>query len=162
MKNIFYKSFVLFSILSILTSCSHKIRSEEKLLKLAFHAIQQNSWNDYQRLTITLAEVTDGDPKLKAQQLEVQKEDFQHAIQGGQGQIDFKTATYVGPGTLLAPVTLNETTTFKGNVYSIKLKNQPTSPGTSAIVDTQSLYPQFLVVQTNGEYRLLALVFVGD
>jgi hypothetical protein len=149
--------FCFFSI-----ACNHN-KPDVTLLNKIFLSIQQNQWQNYLESTITIADlhpkITAELQKLKANQQKFQQQDFERAVKGGPGQIDFKNSQMVGLGSELATVEVLADYPL-GKVYSIRLKIP--NGKTTVEMDSREFYPQFLVVQKNNQPHLLALIFPGE
>lgn len=157
----------LFMLVIVFGSCSGRPTTEEKLLEQAFNAIKKEDWDAYGTLTVTYADFLlkaqsinafheknsyDGGV-LKPEQLKQQREEFEIAVQGGEGIIDFKNADFISPGNVVHAGSLEalEGPAIPYKIYSLKVK----SPGSSLTHD----YPRFMVVRWNEEFRIMKLEF---
>ena len=157
------------AVSSWLTGCTlGPDKTEEGLLEKAFDAIREGSWEGYSRWTITTSDFIlkeqgmQGAFKekqsfaggvLKKEDKERARQDFQRAVAGGPGLIDFKKATFVGKGTLLHAG--HEDTLSGGSipvqVFSLRIKSD------GKVVDTKDLGPHFVLTRWNGRFRVLRL-----
>ena len=144
-------------------------KEQERLLEKASAAIKANDWAAYSRLTITPADLsmaregvtglkqrqTYQGSVLKPEQEKAQKEQFEKAVAGGEGLIDFRNAKYVSAGGIAGTGSLELLTggdvPFTSFYLRIKVSGETK--------DTKDLAPLFVVVDYKGTPRILALAF---
>ena len=150
--------------------CSSRPVTEEILLEQAFGAIKDKDWEGYNKLTVTYADfllkgektgrfeerINYAGSVLKPEEQTSQGEQFDRAVAGGEGQIDFQRARFLSAGTVILESRmelLNEGDNVPFKIYSLKLRVD------SNETDTRLLSPHFTVVPWEGEYRLMRLEF---
>ncbi len=127
---------------------------EQKLIKKAFYNIKKDRWwlyslyattpykIEFDELDISLWNDTIGYSNYCTAidtQRERQKEQFTRAVQGGQGQIDFQNAKFIG---IVEPAEFEESFTwYDSKTYSIKIKVN------GKIIKTSNLTPKFVVAE---------------
>lgn len=155
------------ALISVTSGCSKPpTSSPEALVTAAFEALHKNDWEAYSALTITSADFilkenkqtrfkergTFVGDKLKPEEKEQQRQQFQKAGTGGANVIDFRQTKLDRP----VLVASRQQETMIGSVipvslYGLMLKD---SGGKLSPLD-----PGFVVVQWRDGYRLLALRF---
>jgi hypothetical protein len=140
---------------------------EEAALRQAFEAIAAGDFAAFQRSAVTSADIGMGEAKLgrgsgsyaagslKNTQVQKQKEQFERAVAGGAGQIDFKSSRFVGAGTLVssgAEQALPQGS-YPFDIYSLVVEKGGSS------FDTKELTPRFKMAKWNGEWRVMRLVY---
>ncbi len=168
------KAFIILStffiVSVVMASCSSRPTTEEALLEQAFDAIKENDWEAYQKLTITYADFLLKAQKtsraeeqmsyaggvLKPEELQSQREQFDRAVAGGEGQIDFRRTEFIGAGPVFLESTMElltaeEKVPFK--IYALKIAEGGMQR------ETRDLFPRFTVVPWEGEYRVMRLEF---
>lgn len=157
-------------VLFVVGGCASRSGTEERLLDQAFEAIQDKDWEAYNKLTITYADfllksqktgrfeerMTYAGTVLKPEEQQSQREQFDRAAAGGEGQVDFQSSTFIAPGSVILESRMElleegETVPFK--IYSLKVRLDGNK------TDTRQLSPHFTVVPWEGEYRLMRLEF---
>jgi hypothetical protein len=150
--------------------CTSRPDTEERLLEKAFEAIQEKDWEAYNKLTVTYADfllksqktgrfeerLTYARNVLRPEEQQSQREQFDRAAAGGEGQIDFQRSRFVATGSVILESRMelldeNETVPFK--IYSLKVR----VGGNES--DTRLLSPHFTAVPWEAEYRLMRLEF---
>ncbi len=160
---------LLFFLIACLSSACSRATPQEVLLEKAFVALQKNDYENFKKLTITLADFelkrTKGGPfaksqsyagqVLKPEQVQAQRDQFKRATAGGPGCIDFKASKFIGIDTAdqvtREPLLTGDPITC--TVYSLKIKT------TGAVADTKSLDPLFVVTSWGDQCRILELRF---
>ena len=165
-------------LLAFLTlSCSAKSRQQQptspgaefELGAKLFAAIKANNWGAFEPLTITSADFTlkrmnlspvqakqsYAGASLRPNLIAKLRTDFNRAVAGGAGQIDFRQAFFVGLGPVTASGNLsdiqNESIPF--TTYSLKIDTG------GRVIDATDLTPRFVVVPWEKGLRLLKLEF---
>lgn len=150
--------------------CSARPVTEEILLEQAFGAIKDKNWEEYNKLTVTYADfllkgektgrfeerINYAGSVLKPEEQASQREQFDRAMAGGKGQIDFQRARFLSAGVVILESRmelLNEGDNVPFKIYSLKVRVDGND------TDTRLLSPHFTVVPWEGEYRLLRLEF---
>lgn len=168
----FSTSVLLLLLAFCLTGCpgsSSPLKQRETLLRQTFQAMKQNDWQNYSKLTITTADydlkqssVSPAKAKqsyaggvAKPRMQEQQKADFQEAVTGGEGIIDFRNAQFVSIGSALDQGTISSLNGVQipYTTYSLMLKIAGQE------IDSKALKPVFTVVEWQDEHRLLNLQF---
>ncbi len=140
----------------------------DTLLEEAFAGIKADDWQRFQKLTITPADFMIRDMGLSAfkapqsyaggvlrpRQRDEQRRQFDEAVRGGPGLIDFQRSAYVGPGSLLDSGTrrVANNGSYSYEIWSITIE---TGEGE---VDTTELFPRFTIVKWGDEWRILGLI----
>jgi hypothetical protein len=168
------KAFVILSAFIVVSvgtiGCTSRPTTEEALLEQAFDAIKENDWEAYQKLTITYADfllkahktsrveeqMSYAGDVLKPEELQSQREQFDRAVAGGKGQIDFRRTEFLGAGpvfleSMMELLTAEEKVPFK--IYALKIAEGGMQR------ETRDLFPRFTVVPWEGEYRIMRLEF---
>ncbi|MEX1275001.1 MAG: hypothetical protein WEE20_03665 [Bacteroidota bacterium] len=157
-------------MLFVVGGCASRPDTEERLLDKAFEAIQEKDWETYSKLTVTYADfllksqktgrfeerLTYAGNVLKPEERQSQREQFDRAAAGGEGQIDFQRSRFVATGSVILESRMelldeNDTVPFK--IYSVKVRLNGNES------DTRLLSPHFTVVPWEAEYRLMRLEF---
>jgi len=140
---------------------------EEKVLRNAFKAIQNNDYATYRRTAITTADIMIkrmGLSPLKAKQsyvggvlkpeeLKQQREEFRWAVEGGDGWIDFEDAEFRGAGTLLdsGSSELLQGGYYQYRIYTIEIEQD------GELIDTEGMYPYFVLTPWGSGYKIIGL-----
>ena len=166
---------VVFAICAMMAGCKSKESSpgaskeQERLLKKAFAAIEDNDWEAYSHLTITTSDFSmerqgiTGFKKgesyqgsvLKPEQEKKQKAQFEKAVAGGEGIIDFKNAKFVSAGGFTAKGTQELVSGGEIAVTSCFLRIKVSGEKKAR----EDLAPLFNLVDWKGVPRILALAF---
>ena len=150
--------------------CSALPVTEEILLEQAFGAIKDKNWEEYHKLTVTYADfllkgektgrfeerINYAGSVLKPEEQASQREQFDRAMAGGEGQIDFQRGRFLSAGAVILESRmelLNEGDNVPFKIYSLKVRVDGND------TDTRLLSPHFTVVPWEGEYRLMRLEF---
>jgi hypothetical protein len=166
---------IVLSSLLLLCGCPDGLKNgtEEQLLQSCFTAIQKNDWESYARMTITSADImqkmlginlspSKTKPSylsgiLKPEEMKRHREDFDRAVLGGRGFIDFKRSKFLSPGSIVwqgdAAKALEEGG-IPSRTYSLWIQTPEAS------LDSVNLYPLFTIVCWEGKWRLLALTYI--
>ena len=140
-------------------------RDAGTLLRQACEALRDGDWNRYRLLTITHADFLMKNQGFKSElgyaatlrqeaQARLHKQ-FDAAVAGGAGRIDFRRAAYVGPGTLLRQETsdLLDGAAVPLRIYSVRIRLD------GAELDTKDLYPRFVLAKWGEGERIYDLEF---
>lgn len=144
----------------------------ESVLEDAFRAIADNDWPGFQALTVTTSDLmldrmrvnrfqapqTYVGGVLKAEELQKLQADFKQAVEGGESQIDFKQAKFLGVGQRIdsGEWELLETGSFPYGAFTLRIK------ANGKEFQTDQLRPLFLVTVFRGRARIFKLDFGGD
>jgi len=142
---------------------------QERVVARAFAAIQKNDLDAYAELTVTMADfemlknkinvfgegLTYAGKVVKPEEQERQREEFEKAVTGGPGIIDFKKARFVG---LSDKVKRGAREMLSGGevpyeVYSVIIELD------GRRIDTGGMRPRFVVVEYYDDYSILGLSF---
>jgi hypothetical protein len=139
------------------------------LIKEAFTAIKKNDWAAYSRLTVTAADFMLRENKigpfeekqsyagsvLKPEEIQSQRAQFESAVEGGDGLIDFRNAEFVALGSIVEkgdhPLLTGGSVPFVA--YSVRINVDGKE------FDSRELSPRFVVVKWGHKPRLLRLLF---
>jgi hypothetical protein len=161
----------LIALASLPAGCSRPppTSSPEAVVAAAFDALHDSDWDAYSALTITTADFilkeqkltgfkqkgTYVGDKLKPEEKNRQREQFQKAGSGGPNTIDFREAKLDRPILVAsAQQELMSGSVVPVALYGLALKDA----GSQA----SQLDPGFVVVQWSGGYRLLGLRFRAE
>jgi hypothetical protein len=153
-------------LLLTLCGCSKPTQSPERLVEAAFAAIKANDWKAYAPLTITSADIMLTRDKvspmqakmsyagdvLKPEEQKRHRAQFDKAVSGGPGVIDFGKVKF----QRAVKVAAADQELWNGSSVSVVFYGVALKGGTG---DVSQLDPGFSVVQFGDGYRLLALVF---
>lgn len=142
----------------------------DELVETCFNCIRGRDWETYSAMTITVAEIAEalaaksGAKKpenrlmrdvLRPGQEKALRAEYDRALTGMLGQIDFNKSEFAGLGAVVDPPRRFGSDP-KGplmTAYSVKLKSG------AAVTDSKALSPHFVVVPWEGKWRLLALKY---
>jgi hypothetical protein len=144
----------------------------EELLREVFAALGDRDARRFQARATTLADfdleaqgvspfkagMTYAGSVLRPEEESAQRAQFEQALRGGPGCIDFSRDRFAGLGTLLAEGT-QETlggTLVPYQVYSVRIRRGGEE------IDARDLHPRFAITPRSGGFRMLGLVLPAE